>query len=96
MREEILSFIALFEKDEKFLNGLCYWFSHILRGRFPDGAIYYDPIGCHFYYVIDDIAYDVTGEVELPEKAVFWDMYKFVDDMHYQRIVKQCILKVGD
>lgn len=96
MKDEVLNFISLFKKDEKFLDGLCYWFTCILNGRFPNGVTYYDPISCHFYYVIEDIAYDVTGEVKLPEKAVIWDTYKFLDDTHYQRIVKQCILKVGD
>ena len=96
MKEEVLRFISLFKKDEKFLNGLCYWFSYILKTRFPNGIICYDPIGGHFYCVIEDAAYDVSGEVELPPKAIIWDTYKFVDDAHYQRIVRQCILKEGD
>lgn len=96
MRPDILSFIALFKKDEKFLNGLCYWFSYILKERFPDGEIWYDQIMNHFYFVYNEDAYDVTGLVYLPLSAIKWSEYKDYDELNYQRVVKYCVLKEGD
>ena len=45
----IENFIALFDYDQRYLNGLCYWFAYMLKGRFPDGEIWYDQISNHFY-----------------------------------------------
>lgn len=96
MSTDILNFIALFKQDDKFSNGLCYWFSYILKGRFPDGEVWYDPIMNHFYFVCNEVAYDVTGLVSLPTAAIKWDEYKAYDELDYQRVVKYCILKEGD
>lgn len=89
----IEQFIALFNADEKYMNGLCYWFAYILKGRFPEGDVWYEPIMNHFYFVIDDAAFDVRGQVELPGTAIRWDEYENFDPLHYQRVVKYCILK---
>lgn len=92
----IEQFISLFKKDDKYMNGLCYWFAYILKGRFPNGEIWYDQIANHFYYVIDNVAYDVRGKVVLPSKAIRWDEYEVYDELDYQRVVKYCILKEGN
>lgn len=96
MMNRIEKFISLFENDEKYMNGLCYWFAYILKGRFPDGEIWYDSIFNHFYFVLDDIAYDVRGKVDLPINAMKWCDYEKYDSVHYQRIIKYCILKEGE
>lgn len=93
---QIEKFIALFDNDEKYMNGLCYWFAYILKGRFPQGEIWYDQIENHFYYIIEAIAYDVRGAVDLPTTAKRWDEYKNCDLLDYQRVVKYCVLKEGD
>ena len=90
---KIEEFISLFGKDERYINGLCYWFAYILKGRFPNGSIWYDPVMNHFYYVINDAAYDVRGRVILPSTSIKWDEYQAYDASHYQRVVKYCILK---
>jgi hypothetical protein len=86
----------LFQQDKKFLDGLCYWFSYILKARFPDGEIWYDQIRVHFYFVYGTDAYDVTGLVDLPPSAMKWSEYKDYDELDYQRVVKYCVLKEGD
>ena len=92
---EIEQFITLFGKDERYFNGLCYWFAYILKGRFPDGEIYYDQIMNHFYFVYENDAFDVRGKVELPPKAIPWHEYRDFDELDYQRVVRDCILKEG-
>ena len=93
---QIERFISLFGNDDRFMTGLCYWFVYILKGRFPNGEIWYDQIENHFYYVVDDVAYDVRGKVVLPSTAMRWDEYEVYDELDYQRVVKYCILKEGD
>jgi hypothetical protein len=91
-----LNFIKLFGQDEKFINGLCYWFAYILKGRFPDGEIWYDQIMNHFYFVYDGDAYDVNGLECLPTSAIKWSEYEGYDKLDCQRVVKYCVLKEGD
>lgn len=93
---QIEKFIALFGNDDRYMNGLCYWFVYILKGRFPSGEIWYDQIENHFYYVMDDVTYDVRGKVVLPSTAMRWSGYEVYDELDYQRVVKYCILKEGD
>jgi len=92
----IEKFISLFDGDDRYLNGLCYWFTYMLKGRFPDGVIWYDQVLCHFYFVFDDNAYDVRGLVDLPKTAIKWDDYQKFDSSDYQRVMKYCILKEGE
>jgi hypothetical protein len=92
---EIEEFISLFNGDTKFANGLCYWFAHILKARFSYGDIWYDQIENHFYFVTTNGAYDVFGKTTLPHSAMRWSEYKDYDHLDYQRVVRDCILKVG-
>lgn len=90
---EIERFIRLFDNDQKFINGLCFWFAYILKGRFPNGEIWYDQIENHFYFVIKNKAYDVSGSVQLPITAMRWSDYEAFDYLDYNRVIKYCILK---
>lgn len=94
--EQVKQFISLFGTDERYMNGLCYWFAYILKGRFPKGDIWYDQIMNHFYFVIEDAAFDIRGRVILPRTAMKWDEYEAYDALDYQRVVKYCILKEGE
>ena len=93
---KINQFIKLFGRDKRYLEGLCYWFAYILKGRFPDGDIWYDPILCHFYFVLNEDTYDVRGCVDLPTTAIKWSDYQKFDLSDYKRVVKYCILKEGE
>lgn len=94
--EDILKFISLFHGNDDFLNGLCYWFAHILNERFPGGCINYAPILCHFFYTINGHAYDVRGEIEPPEKSVPWVKYCDFDELDYCRVLHSCVWKDGE
>lgn len=92
----IEQFIKLFDDDPKYLNELCYWFAYILKGRFPNGDIWYDPVMSHFYFVCDDMAYDIRGQVVLPSTSVKWDSYQTIDAVDYEKINQYYVLKVGE
>lgn len=92
----IEKFISLFKNDDKFMHGLCYWMAYILKGRFPDGDIWYDQVLNHFYFVVNDEAYDVRGRVILPSTAIKWTEYEKYDELDYQRVIKYCVLKEGE
>jgi hypothetical protein len=93
MMNDVERFIRLFDNDQKFINGLCYWFAYILKGRFPEGEMWYDQIENHFYFVINNEAYDVRGKIQLPKTAMRWCDYEGFDFLDYNRVIKYCILK---
>ena len=93
---EIHNFINHFHKvsktqniDEVFTCGCCYWFAYILRERFPEARMMYDPIINHFMVMINERLYDITGDVTEKYKPIPWD--EFSDDLERGRIVKYCI-----
>lgn len=96
--EEVLYFINQFkslhrlEIEDTFLNGYCYWFAYILKERFQ-GEIYYLPIQNHYITKINDLYYDITGNIKLNEKPYNWNEYKFLDELETQRLYHDCILK---
>ena len=73
-----------------FTLGYCYYFSIILRERFPDGVIVYSPTRGHFFCKIDGKLYDVTGEAEVD---IYYDFDNYPDLLQKERIVRDCILK---
>lgn len=93
----VTDFISLFKSSEElFLNGMCYYFAKILADRFG-GAIYYAPVENHFLTQICDKLYDASGEVtDLYPKVVSWEEYKKIDEIHADRIQRECILKVQE
>ena len=95
-KSKIEKFIELFGADKRYLNGLCYWFAYMLKGRFPDGEIWYDPVLCHFYFMLNDVAYDVRGCIDIPKTSIEWNKYQEFDSSDYKRVVKYCVLKEGE
>lgn len=95
-KEQILAFINQFKGAESvFMNGMCFWFAHILQVRFDwCGAIIYDPCGGHFYWRYDFSAYDIEGEHEIPKHNWPLDVIEDKDPAWYARLLRDSILKV--
>lgn len=93
---EVLCFINRFKQsnpsamEEAFTRGNCYWFAFILKKRFPDGELVYDPVDGHFACRIGDHIYDITGEVD-PVGFMPWVLYCKREYSDARRIRKQCI-----
>ena len=80
-----------------FRNGYCYYFAVILKVRFQDGNIYYQPLNNHFIFGLNEKYYDVTGEIDVADTETYlWSVYAEVDKSHTKRIIRDCILKVAD
>ena len=95
---EVTEFIKGFTQFEvgdclknTFTQGYCYYFSLILRERFPGGSIVYIPVMGHFSYLLQGNLYDITGKIETEEK--YYDFENYPDYLQKQRIVRDCILK---
>lgn len=81
-----------FKTDCKWVSGNCYYFSVILKDRFPEGTIFYDVIKGHFMFLYKDQFYDWTGIIPSSECLVEWDSFEKYDSLQKERIVKECIL----
>ena len=83
------------EVSTTFLCGYCYYFSIILKERFPGTVIMYDEVGNHFSALINDRLYDITGDIT-SSKADFipWSSLRDRDSLLYNRIVRDCICKL--
>lgn len=92
MINKILFFISSrFSNDCNWTTGNCYYFAIILHTRFPNSEIWYDEINNHFVCKIDEKFYDWNG-IYIPEhELVKWDDYKNIDELHYNRIIRDCI-----
>ena len=95
-KEEVLKFIKEFESVSKFfLYGKCYWFAIILKERFS-GRMMYNPIYNHWAVRIGDLGlFDASGEIE-PRGYSNWPCDFLDDELHYNRLVKQCIEFKGE
>ena len=89
--EDVLDFInGFYEHDrgcvihDTFTNGYCYYFAIILRERFG-GRILYAPIPGHFVTEINQMAFDVTGEVT--------GQYELIEHYDEKSVIEGCILK---
>ena len=88
---QIVEFIKRrFPVDCNWLSGNCYYFAVILKARFPDGQIVYDPIAGHFLFYWHGSLYDYTGKVEL-RPCVRWSEYDDYDAAQKKIIVRDCI-----
>ena len=90
---EILDFIhKRFPGNSGWLNGNCYYFSLILKNRFPEGTIHYDVIDGHFVFKYKDLYYDYSG-VTMRENGymIEWDKFDEYDSIQKKRIVRDCI-----
>ena len=93
MENEVLEFIQRrFRIDCKWVDGNCYYFTIILKNRFPEGKIYYDVIDGHFIFKYYDKFYDWTGIIEPDGYLVEWDKFDEYDSLQKESIVKWCIL----
>lgn len=90
---EILEFIKRrFNIDCNWLNGNCYYFSLILKNRFPNGTIYYDVINGHFVFLYESKFYDWSGQCYPDGYLIEWDSFEKYDKLQKERIIKDCIL----
>ncbi len=91
---EVINFInKRFNKDCNWVDGNCYYFTVILKDRFPEGKIYYHVIDGHFVFKYNDLYYDWIGIVETDECfLVEWDNFEEYDSLLKQRIIRDCIL----
>ena len=80
-----------FSVDCNWMNGNCYYFSLILKDRFPGGTIYYDVIYGHFMYGINGKFYDWTGETIPKGQLVEWAKMDKYDSLVRQRVYEGCI-----
>ena len=98
----VLNFIQQFQSFgpkviECFSCGMCWYFATILRERFGQNhSIVYDPIINHFATRIDGRIYDITGDItDDPQyNFVIWEDYKTIDELHTNRLYRDCILKL--
>lgn len=89
---EVLEFIhRRFSIDCNWLNGNCYYFSVILKNRFPQGIIYYDVINGHFIFKYEDKYYDWTGIINPDGYLVEWDNLDNYDSLQKQTIIRDYI-----
>lgn len=90
---EIQKFIQRrFQPDCDWLTGNCYYFSLILKDRFPDGIIYYDVIDGHFIFRYQECYYDWSGEIHPDGYLVEWDKFEQYDSSQKQVIIRDCIM----
>ena len=92
--DEVIDFIIRrFPNDSAWLNGNCYYFSRILKDRFPDGEIFYDVIYGHFIFKYNDNYYDYSGvNLQNDGYRVPWDSFDNYDSIQKKRIIRDCIL----
>ena len=90
---EIQEFIQRrFQSDCDWISGNCYYFSLILKDRFPDGIIYYDVIDGHFVFKYHESYYDWSGEIHPEGCLVEWDKFDEYDSSQKQVIIRDCIM----
>ena len=91
--EQISAFIKKrFEKNSDWTNGNCYYFSVILKTRFPELDIYYLPIAGRFITGQNETFYDWTGEIDLAETPLKFDLIQTSDPVFYAQIVRDHIM----
>lgn len=77
---EVIKFInKRFSSDCNWTNGNCFYFSIILKSRFPQGTIFYDVIDGHFSFKYKNAFYDWTGKIEPNGYLVEWDKFEEYD-----------------
>ena len=83
-----------FPRDNMWMNGNCYWFARILVDRFPQLDIYYLPIRGHFVASDGKIYYDWIGahtQYSLEEEPIKLSVIRTIDPLWYDRLVRDCI-----
>lgn len=91
--DNIIEFInRRFKKDCNWLDGNCYYFSIILKDRFPSGKILYDVINGHFIFLYNNQYYDWTGCIQPDGYLVEWDKFDEYDSLQKKIIVRDCLM----
>lgn len=80
-----------FNTDCNWLDGNCYYFSIILKARFPQAIILYDVINGHFVVDIDNEYYDWTGKIDKTGIFIKWENFDKYDPIRKKRIIRDCI-----
>ena len=94
LRAKINQFISHFRLGENcFLYGCCYWFTSILSARFHDHlcTLMYNPVDNHFAMQIEDVLYNVTGEIS-KDGYIPFEAFCYTEPLEAERIFHQCIL----
>lgn len=92
MGQSILSFIQKrFPKNCNWTSGNCYYFSLILKDRFPGGQIIYEPVVGHFMYKLENKCYDYLGAHKVPEFFYIWEELEKQDKKLYSRLQRDCL-----
>ena len=79
--------------DANWLNGNCYWFAKILKDRFEDLEIYYEPVRGHFMSGDGNHFYDYTGLLtELDSNPILLSEIAKSEPNMYRRLVEDCVL----
>ena len=75
-----------------FLEGNCYWFAFILRERFSELDLFYDPVEGHFYAGDGDVFYDWLGMYTKPmlPNIIKLSVINTTDPVWYERILCDC------
>lgn len=90
---EVIEFIKRrFRSDCNWISGNCYYFSIILKNRFPEGEIFYDVIYGHFVFLYKEKYYDWTGCIEPKGYLVNWDSFDEYDYLQKRRIIQDCLM----
>lgn len=104
MENEVIKFINTFKYSHSnssksteyfFSHGLCYYFAIILQTRFQSGVIMYDRSCQHFVCKIDDLLYDITGDVtddHYEDDLVEWSEFENIDKQEYDAVHTSCVL----
>ena len=92
MQDEVLEFIhRRFPTDCNWTSGNCWYFSLILKDRFPNGIVLYDVINGHFIFQCNGKYYDWTGIIEPDGYLVEWERFDEYDSLEKKRIIRDCI-----
>jgi hypothetical protein len=97
-QDVILDFIKQFRDlgaENCFNNGMCYWFSYILKNRFRDEHchVMYDEVNNHFGCEINGIVYDINGIAPAYNWRPWYEITTS-DRLLYLRILRDCRDKV--
>ncbi len=96
-QDAVIRFIDRFRPArDVFLNGMCYWFSYILQGRFG-GKTLYEQVDGHFLQEIDGRLYDASGDVTEKYRSsrflIPWSNLEAFDQNLYQILLRDCVRK---
>ena len=92
-KKEILDFInrRFKDTDAHWFDGNCYYFTIILKTRFPELQIYYEPIEGHFVAGFKNTFFDAHGEYISEYKPLLFEELCKEDPCLEKQLIKDCI-----